>query len=130
MKTTEVARIYEEAVELRELVNKIPDWRQQMSAQFMVCIHVGNRRMSGDINIMREQESLRSAIYPFLSNEERLRFVKLMYFLHNTRKYEFPSTPERYAVRAFIMSVILGQEYTNADANTLINGLREWISIE
>lgn len=130
MKTVETSEIYEEAVELRELLNKIPDWKIRMSAQFMVCIHIGNRRMSGDTNVIREQESLRLAIGSSLSNEERLRGVELMYSLHNVGKYEFPSTPERYAIRAFIMSVILGQEYANADAITLVNGLKEGVSTE
>ncbi len=130
MSAPKTSEIYEEAVELRELLNKIPDWKERMSAQFMVCIHIGNRRMSGDVNNIREQESLRLAIGSSLSNEQRLRVVALMYSLHNVGRYEFPSTPERYAVRAFIMSVILGQEYANADAVTLINGLREGVSTE
>ncbi len=121
MSIPEPSEIYEEAVELRELLNKIPGWKIRMSAQFLACIITGNRKLvpqQGDERFLREDISC-------LSTVDRVRVFKLVRSLHEKGKYEFSSTPERYALRAFIMSVILGQEYTYADVGTLIDGLRE-----
>lgn len=125
MKAVETSEIYEEAAELRELLNKIPDWKNRMSAQFLACIRIGNRELKfgrGD------RGSLGEALGGDISSPtvaDRKRVFELMGVLYERGRYEFSSTPERYALRAFIMSVILGQEYANADAITLINGLRE-----
>ncbi len=126
MKTAETSEIYEEAVELRELLNKIPDWKVRMSAQFIVCVRVGNRELKfkrGDRRSLSEDVSS-------LSVGDRARIFELAGTLYERGKHEFSSTPERYALRAFIMSVILGQEYANADVVVLINGLREGVSTE
>lgn len=124
MKTAETSEIYEKAVELRELLNKIPDWKNRMSAQFLACVRIGNRELKsrgGDRRALADAISV-------LPTETKTGILSLTYTLRDRGKYEFSSTPERHALRAFIMSVILGQEYANADAIALINGLREGVN--
>ncbi len=124
MKTAETSEIYDKAVELRELLNKIPDWKNRMSAQFLACVRIGNRELksrNGDRRALADAISV-------LPTETKTGILSLTYILRDRGKYEFSGTPERYALRAFIMSVILGQEYADADAVALINGLREGVS--
>ncbi len=128
MKTTETetTEIYDEAVELRELLNKIPDFKVRMSAQFLACIRVGNRELEfrrGDRRSLGEDISS-------LRGSDRRRIFELVRTLYEKGKYEFSGTPERYALRGFVMSVILGQEYAEADVIALFNGLREGIIVE
>lgn len=122
MSEQETSKIYEEAVELRELLNKIPDWKERMSAQFLACIIIGNRRLGNAFS--GDRRSFRDTIQ-ILKSTDIHRIFDLIYELHEVHQFKFKSTTDRYAVRAFIMSVILGQEYANADAVALVNGLRE-----
>lgn len=113
--------IYETAVELRELLNKLEDWKHREAAKFFVSIEICNRFNTFDYKGLYSEMHSGGG----LNIKDMYRVMNLSRQLKMKLVDDYPNPPERYASRVFVVSVVLGQEYASEDVDNILTRLGE-----